>query len=157
MASATNISAPLAKSKPAAASRRQPVLQLPRHHFDAAFAHHLGGWRIAQAVGDEANRPGTALANVEEVIVHFAKLAAQAALAVALNRGVGGCFLALAGLFELMMKHNLDYPNFFPKLYALFDRNLMHVRYRARFFRLGGWWSSSSAPRWPSRRSGCTA
>lgn len=44
--------------------------------------------------------------------------------------------LSLNGLFELIQKKNLDYPNFFPKLYALFDRNLMHVKYRSRFFRL---------------------
>ncbi|OLL23452.1 hypothetical protein NEOLI_001960 [Neolecta irregularis DAH-3] len=44
--------------------------------------------------------------------------------------------LALNGLFQLMQKYNLDYPNFYVKLYALFDRNLMHVRYRSRFFRL---------------------
>ena len=44
--------------------------------------------------------------------------------------------LALNGLFELIKAKNLDYPNFYEKLYALFDRNLMHVRYRSRFFRL---------------------
>lgn len=27
-----------------------------------------------------------------------------------------------------------DYPDFFKNLYKLFDRNLMHVKYRARFF-----------------------
>ncbi|KAI5808090.1 putative ribosome biogenesis protein Noc4 [Peziza echinospora] len=44
--------------------------------------------------------------------------------------------LALQGLFELIKLKNLDYPNFYTKLYALFDRNLMHVRYRSQFFRL---------------------
>lgn len=29
-----------------------------------------------------------------------------------------------------------DYPNFYQKLYALLDRHVMHVKYRARFFRL---------------------
>jgi U3 small nucleolar RNA-associated protein 19 len=43
--------------------------------------------------------------------------------------------LALNGLFHLISTKNLDYPNFFSKLYALLDRNLMHVRYRSRFFR----------------------
>jgi U3 small nucleolar RNA-associated protein 19 len=51
---------------------------------------------------------------------------------------VGGAtsLLALNGLFYLMQHHNLDYPKFFEKLYALFDAQTMHVRYRSRFFRL---------------------
>lgn len=51
---------------------------------------------------------------------------------------VGGAtsLLALNGLFYLMQHHNLDYPRFFEKLYALFDEQTMHVRYRSRFFRM---------------------
>ncbi|KAJ2606306.1 Maturation and nuclear export of 40S ribosomal subunits interacting protein [Coemansia sp. RSA 1722] len=51
---------------------------------------------------------------------------------------VGGSIslLALNGLFTLISEHNLNYPQFYEKLYALFDRNLFHVKYRARFFRL---------------------
>ncbi|KAJ3295884.1 hypothetical protein HK104_002224 [Borealophlyctis nickersoniae] len=52
--------------------------------------------------------------------------------------------LALNGLFTLITKHNLDYPDFYTKLYALFDRNLMHVKYRSRFFRLVDLFLSSS-------------
>lgn len=44
--------------------------------------------------------------------------------------------LALNGLFTLMVKHNLEYPNFFHKLYSLLDREVLHVKYRPRFFRL---------------------
>ncbi|CAR26203.1 ZYRO0B04180p [Zygosaccharomyces rouxii] len=44
--------------------------------------------------------------------------------------------LALNGLFELMLRYNLDYPNFYQKLYGLITANLMHAKYRARFFRL---------------------
>ncbi|KAJ3331090.1 Nucleolar complex protein 4, partial [Kappamyces sp. JEL0680] len=52
--------------------------------------------------------------------------------------GSGGVvsILALHGIFTLIIDHNLDYPQFYPKLYALFDRNILHVKYRARFFRL---------------------
>ncbi|KAJ2271787.1 Maturation and nuclear export of 40S ribosomal subunits interacting protein [Coemansia sp. RSA 451] len=51
---------------------------------------------------------------------------------------IGGSvsLLALNGLFTLMTEHNLNYPNFYEKLYALLDRNVFHVKYRARFFRL---------------------
>ncbi|KAG0230878.1 CBF/Mak21 family-domain-containing protein [Mortierella sp. GBAus27b] len=50
------------------------------------------------------------------------------------NAGGAISLLALKGLFVLITEHNLDYPDFFQKLYKLFDRNLMHVKYRARFF-----------------------
>ncbi|KAG0092680.1 hypothetical protein BGZ93_005838 [Podila epicladia] len=50
------------------------------------------------------------------------------------NAGGAISLLALKGLFILITEHNLDYPDFFHKLYMLFDRNLMHVKYRARFF-----------------------
>lgn len=51
---------------------------------------------------------------------------------------VGGAvsLLALNGLFTLITEHNLDYPDFYKKLYSLLDRNMMHVKYRSRFFRL---------------------
>lgn len=29
-----------------------------------------------------------------------------------------------------------EYPDFFTKLYSLLDRDVLHVRYRPRFFRL---------------------
>ncbi|GAA6007681.1 hypothetical protein JCM10207_004838 [Rhodosporidiobolus poonsookiae] len=44
--------------------------------------------------------------------------------------------LALNGLFTLMQKHGLEFPDFYTKLYSLLDRSVLHVRYRPRFFRL---------------------
>ncbi|CCD23613.1 ribosome biosynthesis protein NOC4 NDAI_0B05800 [Naumovozyma dairenensis CBS 421] len=52
--------------------------------------------------------------------------------------------LALNGLFELMKRYNLEYPNFYTKLYQLITPNLMHVKYRPRFFRLMDIFLSSS-------------
>lgn len=51
---------------------------------------------------------------------------------------VGGpiSILALNGLFSLMQTYNLEYPNFFIKLYGLFDASILHVKYRSRFLRL---------------------
>lgn len=53
---------------------------------------------------------------------------------------IGGttALLALNGLFTLITKHNLEYPDFFTKVYALLDRMVLHSRYRARFFRMLG-------------------
>ncbi|KAI7871719.1 CBF/Mak21 family-domain-containing protein [Spinellus fusiger] len=52
------------------------------------------------------------------------------------NQGGSVSLLALNGLFTLITEHNLDYPDFYPKLYNLLDRNILHVKYRSRFFRL---------------------
>ncbi|KAJ1674775.1 Maturation and nuclear export of 40S ribosomal subunits interacting protein [Spiromyces aspiralis] len=60
------------------------------------------------------------------------------------NSGGPVSLLALNGLFTLITEHNLNYPEFYAKFYALFDRNLMHVKYRARFFRLAQIFLSST-------------
>lgn len=52
--------------------------------------------------------------------------------------------LALNGLFELMKRFNLEYPNFYMKLYQCLIPDLMHVQYRSRFFRLMDLFLSSS-------------
>ena len=56
----------------------------------------------------------------------------------AYNIGGTPSVVALNGLFELMNRYNLDYPEFYTKLYGLFNRQLLHSRYRSRFFRLVG-------------------
>ncbi|EIW68520.1 hypothetical protein TREMEDRAFT_74076 [Tremella mesenterica DSM 1558] len=49
--------------------------------------------------------------------------------------GVEG-MLAMNGLYVLMTKYNLDYPQFYKRLYGMLDNEVLHVKYRARFFRL---------------------
>lgn len=44
--------------------------------------------------------------------------------------------LALNALFILMKDYNLDYPQFYTRLYAFLDKNVLHLKHRARFFRL---------------------
>ncbi|VEU21566.1 DEKNAAC102512 [Brettanomyces naardenensis] len=44
--------------------------------------------------------------------------------------------LALNGLWELMKSYNLEYPNFYSKLYAILTPQLLHLNYRSRFLRL---------------------
>lgn len=44
--------------------------------------------------------------------------------------------LALSGVFYLIQERNLDYPAFYTKLYSLLDANMLHSKYRSRFFRL---------------------
>ncbi|XP_077996175.1 nucleolar complex protein 4 homolog B-like [Glandiceps talaboti] len=57
-------------------------------------------------------------------------------LTVSYNIGGAISLLALNGLFILIHKHNLEYPDFYKKLYALLEPSIFHVKYRARFFYL---------------------
>jgi len=59
---------------------------------------------------------------------------------------VGGAIslLALNGLFVLIHQHNLEYPDFYRKLYGLLDPSVFHIKYRARFFHLADLFLSSS-------------
>ncbi|KAL5336687.1 CBF/Mak21 family-domain-containing protein [Aspergillus crustosus] len=52
------------------------------------------------------------------------------------NIGGATSLLALSGLFYLIQEKNLDYPQFYPKLYSLLDADLLHSKHRSRFFRL---------------------
>lgn len=52
--------------------------------------------------------------------------------------------LALDGIFSLMQKHNLDYPDFYNKLYSLLTPQTFNVKYRVRFFRLLGVFMTST-------------
>jgi hypothetical protein len=59
-------------------------------------------------------------------------------VALFLTAAPGGVIslLSLNGLFLLMQEYNLEYPEFYPRLYALLKPNVFHAKYRQRFFRL---------------------
>ncbi|OMJ09661.1 hypothetical protein AYI69_g10564 [Smittium culicis] len=65
-------------------------------------------------------------------------------LSVSYDSGGAISLLALNGLYTLISKYNLTYPDFYIKLYALFDKNLLHVKYRSRFLRLADTFLSST-------------
>lgn len=44
--------------------------------------------------------------------------------------------LALNAIFTLVTKYNLDYPQFYTRLYGMLDASVLHMKYRARFLRL---------------------
>lgn len=52
--------------------------------------------------------------------------------------------LSLSGLFYLMQEKNLDYPDFYTKLYSLLNEDLLHSKHRSRVFRLLNTFTSSS-------------
>ena len=59
---------------------------------------------------------------------------------------VGGAIslLALSSVYTLISQHNLEFPQFYVKLYQLFSPEVMHVKYRARFFHLSSLFLSST-------------
>ncbi|XP_047490252.1 nucleolar complex protein 4 homolog A-like isoform X1 [Penaeus chinensis] len=60
------------------------------------------------------------------------------------NMGGAISLLALQGVFILINKHNLEYPDFYTKLYALLEPNIFHAKYKPRFFILLDKFLSSS-------------
>lgn len=52
------------------------------------------------------------------------------------NSGGSTSLLALSGLWYLIEEKNLDYPDFYRKLYSLLDMKILHSKHRSRFFRL---------------------
>jgi U3 small nucleolar RNA-associated protein 19 len=57
-------------------------------------------------------------------------------LTISYDQGGVISLLALNGLFDLINTYHVDYPLFYEKLYKLLDWDLLHVKYRSRFFRL---------------------
>lgn len=59
---------------------------------------------------------------------------------------VGGSIslLALSGVFTLVQQYNLEYPDFYNKLYKLVTPEVLHVKYKARFFHLADLFLASS-------------
>ncbi|TKA81336.1 hypothetical protein B0A55_02761 [Friedmanniomyces simplex] len=52
------------------------------------------------------------------------------------NSGGSLSLLALNSIFHLITHQNLDYPEFYPKVYSLLDEDVLHSKHRSRFFRL---------------------
>lgn len=52
--------------------------------------------------------------------------------------------LALQGLFILIQKHNITYPNIYEKLYSMFEPEIFHTKFKARLFYLADIFLSST-------------
>ncbi|KAH3886001.1 hypothetical protein DPMN_010001, partial [Dreissena polymorpha] len=73
----------------------------------------------------------------EKVIPHITSpLLLSDFLTQSFNVGGAISLLASNGLFILITKHNLFYPDFYKKLYSLLEPSIFHVKYKARFFYL---------------------
>lgn len=59
---------------------------------------------------------------------------------------VGGqiSLLALQGIFILIHKHNMSYPNLYEKLYMMFEPEIFHMKFKPRLFHLADIFLTSS-------------
>lgn len=52
--------------------------------------------------------------------------------------------LALQGIFTLIQKHNITYPDIYEKLYSMFEPEIFHTKFKARLFYLADIFLSST-------------
>jgi U3 small nucleolar RNA-associated protein 19 len=52
--------------------------------------------------------------------------------------------LALQGIFVLIHKHNMSYPNIYEKLYMMFEPEIFHMKFKPRLFHLADIFLTSS-------------
>lgn len=74
---------------------------------------------------------------LERIMPHLDKpLALTDFLMDSLDAGGPVGLLALQGVFVLVQKHHLEYPNIFTKLYSMFEPEIFHTKYKARLLYL---------------------
>lgn len=82
---------------------------------------------------------------LEKVLVHLEKPALLTDyLMDSLDVGGPISLLALQGIFILIHKYNMSYPNIYEKLYAMFEPEIFHMKFKPRLFHLADIFLSSS-------------
>ncbi|KDQ13341.1 hypothetical protein BOTBODRAFT_160628 [Botryobasidium botryosum FD-172 SS1] len=142
---------PEQSSKSSAPARTPRIHTLTTHQSLHSLASHRAQFSICwislvRKLSSSSALSSRALAVLHRgVLPHFNR-------PVRLMDWVGGCvdfggsvgLVALNALFTLIKDHNLDYPDFYTRLYAFFTRDVLHLKYRARFFRLTDLFLSST-------------
>ncbi|KAI1293530.1 Nucleolar complex protein 4 -like protein [Halotydeus destructor] len=71
----------------------------------------------------------------EKILPHFRNpLSLTDFLVNSFDVGGSVSLLALSSLYILIQKCNLEYPDFFTKLYSMLEPDILYVKYRAKFF-----------------------
>jgi U3 small nucleolar RNA-associated protein 19 len=82
---------------------------------------------------------------LEKVLPHLEKPAMLTDyLMDSLDMGGPIALLALQGIFILIHKYNMSYPNIYEKLYAMFEPEIFHMKFKPRLFHLADIFLSSS-------------
>ncbi|KAK9756306.1 hypothetical protein RND81_01G088000 [Saponaria officinalis] len=78
------------------------------------------------------------LVNMHQTVIPFLSNPAMLCDFLTRSYDIGGVVsvMALSGLFILMTKYGLEYPNFYEKLYALLIPSIFMAKHRAKFFEL---------------------
>lgn len=78
------------------------------------------------------------LVNVHQMVIPYMSNPAMLCDFLTRSYDIGGVVsvMALSGLFVLMTKYGLEYPNFYEKLYALLNPGIFMAKHRAKFFQL---------------------
>lgn len=122
------------KRKTSSEPRRKRVTQVRSHR--KAFADC---WMELLQIGglDIASYRRVLLGMHDQILPHLPHpLLLSDFLTDAYNQGGAVSMLAMHGLFILMAKHGLEYPEFYPRLYALMKPSIFHLAHRDQFFRL---------------------
>lgn len=114
-------------------NKSHPLRSVTQHKRQGQAA-----WLAVLGAADSKERRKRVLAVMSTVVAPwFAKPELLADfLTSCYHAGGSTSLLALSGVFYLIQERNLDYPSFYPKLYSLLDRQVLHSRHRSRFFRL---------------------
>ncbi|TEB04125.1 CBF-domain-containing protein, partial [Coprinellus micaceus] len=133
------------KSKSPAARLHKMTVHQSLHSLPSHRAVFTRAWlallpRLSAAKDEDVKR-GLAIRalNVMHrgVLPHLTRaILAMDWIAGCVDHGGSVGLLALNGLFTLMRDYNLDYPSFYTRLYAFLDRDVLHLKHRARFFRM---------------------
>lgn len=82
---------------------------------------------------------------LEKVLIHLEKPALLTDyLMDTLDVGGQVSLLALQGIFILIHKYNMSYPNIYEKLYAMFEPEIFHMKFKPRLFHLADIFLSST-------------
>ncbi|XP_037807090.1 nucleolar complex protein 4 homolog A [Lucilia sericata] len=82
---------------------------------------------------------------LERILTHLEKpVLLTDFLMDSLDCGGAISLLALQGVFTLIQKHNITYPNIYEKLYSMFEPEIFHTKFKARLFYLADIFLSST-------------
>jgi U3 small nucleolar RNA-associated protein 19 len=92
---------------------------------------------IAQWEHNETTHRQLLVLLLEKILVHLEKpILLTDFLMDSLDAGGPISLLALQGIFVLIHKFNMSYPNIYEKLYAMFEPEIFHMKFKPRLFYL---------------------
>ncbi|XP_065345026.1 nucleolar complex protein 4 homolog B [Cloeon dipterum] len=121
--------------------------KIPRKFFSKKLPHAIDGvWdNIKKWHHTESTLHETLLLLIEKIMDNLSqpKMLTDF-LMTSLNYGGALSLLSLQGIFNLIQKHNIEYPDVYSKLYSLFTPDILRTKYKQRLFFLSDLFLSST-------------